>query len=462
MAETSQLSSTLVGRIAPDFEIFCTCNFGELKCKFKLSDYRGRWLVLVFYPQDFSLICPTELTAFNNNYEKFVKANADILAISTDTMENHDRWVKTPIEHGGISALKFPLGSDVDFRVSKLYHVFGDTQKLALRGVFIIDPNSVIQYQSIHNLNVGRRIEEILRILNALQTGGLCAENWLPGDSVIDCAIELRPGMVIANYSIEEVIGKGGFATVYRAYDRLLERNVALKILHVSNEQQTSITNEAKLSAALNHPNVCTVFHVEESKGFPVIVMEYLPGKTLKERLTEGPLSPFNAAKIGSRIASGLDAAHNKKIVHGDLKPSNIILTDNHKVKIVDFGLSQRRQLNEEDSATLTQNGIKRGTLMGTPGYMSPEQTRGEFPTFESDVFSFGLLITEMLIGKNVISGNNILNILNQIQKIEPQKVAQELPKEFRPMIIRMLQPDKHERRITMKEIKVGLKSIKS
>jgi len=99
---------------------------------------------------------------------------------------------------------------------------------------------------------------------------------------------------------------------------------------------------------------------------------------------------------------------------------------------------------------------------MGTPSYMSPEQTRGEFPTFESDIFSFGLLITEMLIGKNVISGNNVLNILNQIQKIEPQKVAQELPNEFRPMIIRMLQPDKHKRKITMNQIKVSLKSIKS
>lgn len=462
MAETSQLSSTLVGRIAPDFEIFCTCNAGETRCKFKLSDYRGRWLVLVFYPQDFSLICPTELTAFNNKYEEFSKANADILAISTDTMESHDRWVKTPIEHGGISALNFPLGSDVDFRVSKLYHVFGDTQKLALRGVFIIDPNSVIQYQSIHNLNVGRRIEEILRILNALQTGGLCAENWSPGDSAINCAVELKPGMVIANYSIEEVVGRGGFATVYKAYDRLLERNVALKILRLSNKQQTSVTNEAKLSAALSHPNICTVFHIEDSEGFPIIVMEYLPGKTLKEHLTEGPLSSFKAAKIGSKVASGLDAAHNKKIVHGDLKPSNIILTDNDKVKIVDFGLSQRSQLNGDNSATITGDGLKRGTLMGTPSYMSPEQTRGEFPTFESDIFSFGLLITEMLIGKNVISGKNVLNILNQIQKIEPQKVAQELPNEFRPMIIRMLQPDKHKRKITMNQIKVILKSIKS
>src|SRR5262249_45959034 len=155
----------------------CTRGAGTAR-RVTLAEFRDRWLILVFYPRDFSLVCPTELTALNSRMEEFRSRGCNLLGISTDSIESHERWIARPRAVGGLGGIDFPLGSDTDGVVSRAYGVYLEQQRVALRGLFIVDPNGVLQYQAIHNLSVGRRTDEVLRILSALESGGMCPEDW--------------------------------------------------------------------------------------------------------------------------------------------------------------------------------------------------------------------------------------------------------------------------------------------
>ena len=155
---------------------------------------------------------------------------------------------------------------------------------MALRGLFIIDPNGVLQYQVVHNLSVGRRSEEVLRVLDGLQTGGLCPENWARDETTLDPTRVLGPNSVVGQYRIEAQIGSGTFGVVFRARDLTLERSVALKIFRSGgNSAPRRLLEEARTAAALNHPNVCTVFAVDDSDGVSMIVMEHIDGQPLTQ-----------------------------------------------------------------------------------------------------------------------------------------------------------------------------------
>lgn len=146
-----------------------------------LDDYRGRWLVLFFYPADFSFICPTEITGFNRELERFNKLNAAVLGGSVDGKYAHLAWLK----RGDLGDLKYPLFSDIKKEMAERYGVLDNKEGVALRGLFIIDPEGIVQYQVVHNLSVGRSIEEVLRVLEGLQSAGLCPLNWKPGQKTI-------------------------------------------------------------------------------------------------------------------------------------------------------------------------------------------------------------------------------------------------------------------------------------
>ena len=169
-------------------------------------------------------------------------------------------------------------------------------QHLALRGLFIIDPNGVLQYQVVHNLSVGRRSDEVLRVLDGLQTGGLCPEGWQRDSATLDPAAALGPGNVVGQYRIDARLGAGSFGTVYRARDLTLDRTVALKVVHSSNQAvAASLLNEARAAAALNHPNVCTLFSVDAGDGISMIVMEHLEGRPLAKILEQSALTQPSA-----------------------------------------------------------------------------------------------------------------------------------------------------------------------
>ena len=146
-----------------------------------LADYAGRWLVLVWYPLDFTTVCPTELTALSDRLDEFTDMEADILGASTDSAYSHRVWMGTPRDRQGIEGLRFPLLSDKTGRIARDYGVLLEDEGVALRGLLIIDPAGVIQYRVTHNLNVGRSTDETLRVLEAIQSGGLCGSDWKPG-----------------------------------------------------------------------------------------------------------------------------------------------------------------------------------------------------------------------------------------------------------------------------------------
>ena len=177
-ALTHDIAIAKVGQPAPDFNLPSTKNLETLAENVKLSDYKGKWLIQIFYPLDFTFVCPTELTAFSDRYEELQGVGAEVIGISTDSVHSHRAWLKTPRDQNGIEGLQYPLASDVGGRLAKKYNILIDEENIALRGLFIINPEGVLQYAVVHDLNIGRSVDETLRVLQGLQTGGLCAADW--------------------------------------------------------------------------------------------------------------------------------------------------------------------------------------------------------------------------------------------------------------------------------------------
>lgn len=175
----------LVGRPAPDFDMLSTKNMETLKEHVKLSDYKGKWLVFFFYPADFTFVCPTEVTALGDRLAEFHDLDCDVLGVSTDSVHSHKAWINTPKTQNGLGGLNYPLAADFTKSVARSYDVLVEEDGTALRGLFIIDPDGVLRYQVVHDDNIGRSVDETLRVLEALQAGGLCPANWKPGDATL-------------------------------------------------------------------------------------------------------------------------------------------------------------------------------------------------------------------------------------------------------------------------------------
>jgi serine/threonine protein kinase len=385
---------------------------------------------------------------------EFRERLCDVLGISTDSAATHQRWLGTPPAQGGVGPLHFPLASDEDGSVARAYGVYVEGQKLALRGLFIIDPNGVLQYQVVHSLSVGRSTAEILRVLEGLQMGGLCSGERKQGEPALDVDGELRPDRVLGHYRIEAVLGGGSFGTVYRARDLTLERVVALKVIRPSGPAAPeALLVEARTAAVLTHPNVCIIHAVDSTFGPPMIVMEYVDGEPLSRRLQQAKLPPQQARLLGRQIALGMAAAHAHGVVHGDLKPANVLITPDGTAKIVDFGLARRDFGARSGGETAIWNPTSSGGLSGTPAYMAPEQARGQPPTQASDVFSLGLILYEMETGCRARAEGNILQVLRLIDHEDPAQFAGQTAEPFAGILRQALAIDPDARRINMAEI---------
>ncbi|CAK7067895.1 MULTISPECIES: peroxiredoxin [Tissierella] len=170
----------IVGKQAPDFRMnTCDgdgCNFGEVR----LSDYKGKWLVMFFYPLDFTFVCPTEITGYSKRIDDFKKEDAEVLAVSVDSEHSHKAWINS-----SLGKVNFPMASDMTKKVASDYGILIEEEGVALRGLFIIDPEGIIRYSVVHDLNVGRSVDETLRVLKALKTGGLCPVDWEEGENLL-------------------------------------------------------------------------------------------------------------------------------------------------------------------------------------------------------------------------------------------------------------------------------------
>jgi len=255
---------------------------------------------------------------------------------------------------------------------------------------------------------------------------------------------ELAAGETLGHYRVEAKLGQGGMGTVYRAWDTRLQRPVALKVLH---EREERLMREARAASALNHPNIVTIHEV--GPGF--IAMELVEGKPLAGRL---PLKL--ALDYATQIAGALAKAHAAGVIHRDLKPANILVTGDGVVKLLDFGLAKRLRMTEAETASLTVE----GEIAGTPSYMSPEQAEGKPADERSDIFSFGVVLYELLSGRRAFTGDSTISILGAVLKEDPPPLTG-VPVELEKLVTRCLRKDPARRWQTMADLKVALEELR-
>jgi serine/threonine protein kinase len=251
--------------------------------------------------------------------------------------------------------------------------------------------------------------------------------------------MDLQPGAKLGSYEIVSAIGKGGMGEVWRARDQQLGRDVAIKVL--AQQFTDRFEREARAIAALNHPNVCTLYHI----GPNYLVMEYIEGPTLAERITERPIPLEEALTIAKQIADALEAAHEKSIVHRDLKPANVKIRPDGSVKVLDFGLAKTGETQEvtPDSPTMIP-GTQMGMILGTSGYMSPEQAGGKEVDRRADIWAFGVVLYEIVTSKRLFQGETVSDTLAAVLKEEPDLTP--APEETRRLLRACLQKDPKQR----------------
>ena len=273
----------------------------------------------------------------------------------------------------------------------------------------------------------------------------------------------------IGPYEIVALIGTGGMGEVYHARDSRLDRSVAIKVLSgargVERSELDRFTREARAIARVNHPSICTVHDVGEHEGVPFLVMELLEGETLADRLELGPLAVDQAVAIAARVAEALDAAHTKDVIHRDLKPGNVMLTPNG-VKLLDFGLAKLRDGDYRERAHEPTDSVPltRGeNLLGTLPYMAPEQIEGQEIDPRTDVFSFGVMLYEMITGRRPFGGNTRFALIAAIVGAQPMSASSLRPSISSPLervIERCLAKDKQGRWQTARDLATELEWI--
>src|SRR2546427_5496116 len=257
----------------------------------------------------------------------------------------------------------------------------------------------------------------------------------------------LAAGTKLGRYEIRSKLGEGGMGEVYRAYDATMHREVAIKVLPAAlstdKERLARFEQEAQAAGGLNHPNILVIHHIDTHDGAPYIVSELLEGETLRERMGGVALAQRKAIDYALQTAHGLAAAHEKGIVHRDLKPENVFITKDGRIKILDFGLAK---LTGAGDGTQSQTEVPTrrvntdpGTVMGTIGYMSPEQVRGKPADHRSDIFSFGAILYEMLAGKRAFRGESSAETMSAILREDPRELS-ETQKTINPALERVVQ----------------------
>ena len=290
------------------------------------------------------------------------------------------------------------------------------------------------------------------------ETQGLTEE--LPGGTPAARSDVFAPGYRVSHYQIRKHLGGGGMGVVYQAEDLRLRRPVALKFLPPECSRETArkerFLREARAASALDHRNICTVYDIENHEGQLFIAMAFYHGTTLKPRLKEGPIPATKAADLARQIARGLQAAHDTGIVHRDIKPANVFVTDDDRVKIIDFGLAL-----VAGEARLT----KAGGRVGTPAYMAPEQIRGDEIGPAADIWALGVLLYEMVTGTFPFAAPSDSQIMEAILEAEverPSRVSSGVPRSIDRVVARALQKEPGRRFQSASEMAATLGGIRA
>jgi TolB-like protein len=275
-------------------------------------------------------------------------------------------------------------------------------------------------------------------------------------------------GRTLSHYHITAAIGAGGMGEVYRANDTKLGRDVALKVLSAQMAHDPNrlarFQREARSVAALNHPHIVTIFSVEEAEGVHFLTMELVEGQSLERLIPAGGLPVERIVEIASALADALTAAHEKGIVHRDLKPANVMLTDDGRVKVLDFGLAKDVRADKSSDATQTFAGqTAMGVVMGTPTYMSPEQVAGRVLDHRTDIFSLGVILYEMASGRRPFEGASSAELASAILRDTPRPLSEfraDLPEELGMLIQRCLEKDPQDRFPSARDLRDALRGV--
>jgi serine/threonine protein kinase len=277
-------------------------------------------------------------------------------------------------------------------------------------------------------------------------------------------------GQTVSHYRIVGKLGGGGMGVVYEAEDTRLGRHVALKFIpeNLSEDRKSldRFQREARAASQLNHPSICTIHDIDENNGHPFIVMEKLEGDSLKHHIRGKPVDIDRLVDIALQVADALAASHAKGIIHRDIKPGNIFITQSGQVKVLDFGLAKlsRDHVGASDDTPIEDSLTAVGVLPGTAIYMSPEQARGEPLDIRTDLFSFGVVLYEMATGKKPFHGNNVVTTLDAVlhsKPVAPRSINPTVPAELEAIIARAMEKDRSKRYQTAAEIKADLQKIK-
>ena len=275
-------------------------------------------------------------------------------------------------------------------------------------------------------------------------------------------------GRTISHYRILERLGGGGMGVVYKAEDVKLHRFVALKFLpdNVAKDQQAlaRFQREAQSASALNHPNICTIHEIDEQNGMAFIAMEFLEGQTLKHAIAGRPMDLEQLLTIAIDVADGLDAAHSKGIVHRDIKPDNLFVTEPGHTKVLDFGLAKVAESSEGENESATLTLTQAGTAMGTLPYMSPEQLQGRRLDHRTDLFSVGAVLYEMTTGQRPFLGSSSMEISSSILRDTPRPAAElraDLPNGLQKILDRCLAKELTERYASARELREALDRLR-
>jgi serine/threonine protein kinase len=281
--------------------------------------------------------------------------------------------------------------------------------------------------------------------------------------------MSLQPGDHLGPYEIAGFVGAGGMGEVYRARDPRLNRDVAIKVLHASvaadPERLRRFTAEAQAVAALNHPNVLTVYEVGTQGEHPFLATELLEGATLRATLEAGALPLSKAIDYARQTAAGLAAAHAKGVAHRDIKPENLFLTSDGRIKILDFGLAKTYTASQHATteAAHAQTGTSPGTVLGTVGYMSPEQVRARPTDHRTDIFSLGVVLYEMLAGGRPFGGESAVETMNAILTADPPDIVpsgRTLPPNLAGIVRHCLEKNPDERFQSARDLSFALQSV--